>query len=61
MILRLEDKAFSDATVKTYCDKVLSESRAMEEAKLGELDKLSSSIDTKTAKSAQLKREVAEL
>ena len=33
----------------------------MKEAKLGELEKRSSSIDTKTAKSAQLKREVAEL
>ena len=41
---------------KAYCDKVLSESRKMEEARLGEFEKLSSSIDTKTAKSAQLKR-----
>ena len=61
MISRLEDKASADATHKAYCDKELSESRAKEEAKLAELEKLSASIDTKTAKSAQLKREVSEL
>ena len=61
MISRLEDKASADATHKAYCDKELSESRAKKEAKLAELVKLSASIDTKTAKSAQLKREVSEL
>ena len=61
MISRLEDKASPDATHKAYCDKELSESRAKEEAKLAELEKLSASVDTKTAKSAQLKREVSEL
>ena len=61
MISRLEDKASADATHKAYCDKELSESRAKKEAKLAELEKLSASVDTKTAKSAQLKREVSEL
>jgi len=61
MIARLEEKASADATHKAYCDKELSESRAKKEAKLAELAKLTASIDTKTAKSAQLKREVAEL
>ena len=61
MISRLEDKASADATHKAYCDKELSESRAKKEAKLAELEKLSASIDTKTAKSVQLKREVSEL
>merc|ERR1712136_738546 len=61
MISRLEEKASADATHKAYCDKELSESRAKKEAKLAELEKLSASIDTKTAKSAQLKREVAKL
>ena len=61
MISRLEDKASADATHKAFCDKQLSESRAKEEAKLAELEKLSASVDTKTAKSAQLKREVSEL
>ena len=40
MISRLEDKASPDATHKAYCDKELSESRAKEEAKLAELEKL---------------------
>merc|ERR1712136_529032 len=61
MIARLEEKASADATHKAYCDKELSESRAKKEAKLAELEKLSASIDTKTAKSAQPKREAAEL
>ena len=61
MISRLEDKASPDATHNAHCDKELSESRAKKEAKLAELENLSSSIDTKTAKSAQLKREVGEL
>merc|ERR1712136_434777 len=61
MISRLEQKASADATHKAYCDKELSESRAKKEAKLAELAKLTASIDTKTAKSAQLKREVSEL
>jgi chromosome segregation ATPase len=61
MIARLEEKASADASQKAYCDKELSESRAKKEKKMAELEKLSSSIDTKTARSAQLKREVAEL
>ena len=61
MISRLEDKASPDTTHEAYCDKELSESRAKKEAKLAELEKLSASIDTKTTKSAQLKREVSEL
>ena len=40
MISRLEDKASADATHMAYCDKELSESRAKEEAKLAELEKL---------------------
>ena len=61
MISRLEDKASADATHNAHCDKEHSESQAKKEAKLAELEKLSASIDTKTAKSAQLKREVSEL
>ena len=61
MISGLEDKASADATHKAHCDTELSESWAKKEAKLAELEKLSASIDTKSAKSAQLKRDVSEL
>ena len=61
MISRLEDTASANATHKAYRDRELSESRVKKEAKFAELEKFSASIDTKTAKSAQFKKEVAEL
>ena len=54
MIARLEEKASAE---KAYCDKEL-ESCAKKEITLAEFEKLSSSTDRKTA---QLKRDVAEL
>jgi chromosome segregation ATPase len=61
LIARLESEASADATEKQYCD----EQMAKTEAKKSELDddiaKLTSKIDTNTAKSAELKAEVKEL
>ena len=59
MIARLEEKATADASQKAYGDKEFSGSCVKKEIKLAELKKLGSLIDTKTAKSAQLKSEVA--
>jgi hypothetical protein len=61
MIGRLEDDAAADATEKAYCDKELSESTAKKEDKDAEIAKLTTSIDQMSAKSAQLKEQVAAL
>ena len=54
MIASLEKEA--DARHEAHCDKELSESRAKERMGPAELERLTSSTDTKTAKFAQLKR-----
>ena len=61
MIAKLEEKVSAVASQKVHCDKELSETCGKKEKKLAEFEKLSSSIDTKIAKSAQLRREVAEM
>merc|ERR1719247_269671 len=61
MLAKLESDAKSDASHKAYCDKETSEATAKKTEKKALIDKLSTSIDSKTAKSAKLKEEVAGL
>merc|ERR1719161_699356 len=61
MISKLEDEAAADAEHKTFCDKELSENEEKEADKIAEIEKLTSKIDQWTARSAQLKSEVAAL
>lgn len=61
MITSLEKQAQADASHKAYCDAQLGETLAKKETKEANIDKLTSSIDTKSAKSTQLKGAVAEL
>jgi len=61
MIARLEQEAGADATKKAYCDKELSETNTKKAEKSNEIAKHSSRIDRMTARSAQLKEEVAAL
>merc|ERR1719409_1812209 len=61
MITRLEDEAAADASHKAYCDKEMSETRAKQEDKNAEIEKLSTKIDQMTSRSAKLKEEVATL
>merc|ERR1719464_2696414 len=61
MIARLEQEAGADATKKAYCDKELSETNTRKEEKSNEIAKLSTRIDRMSARSSQLKGEVAAL
>jgi cell division protein FtsB len=61
MIARLEAEAEADATEKAYCDKEMSETEAKKADKDAVIEKLSTQIDQKTAKSAHLKEQVAAL
>merc|ERR1719161_2628848 len=61
MIATLEGDAKSDASHKEYCDKETSETNAKKHEKKALVEKLSTEIDSMTAKSAKLKEEVAEL
>jgi len=61
MIETLEKEAEADATEKAFCDKELAETNAKKDAKTTEIKKLSTKIDQMTARSEQLKGEVAEL
>jgi len=61
MIGRLEKDADADASHKAYCDKELGETAGKKAEKEAEIEKLSTSIDSMSAKSAQLKEEVASL
>jgi len=61
MLAKLESDAKSDASHKQYCDKETSEATAKKAEKKALIDKLSTSIDSKNAKSAKLKEEVATL
>jgi len=61
MITKLEGDAQGDASHKEYCDKETSEATAKKQEKKALIDKLSTSIDSKNAKSAKLKEEVATL
>mmetsp|Transcript_14869 Transcript_14869/g.39651 ORF Transcript_14869/g.39651 Transcript_14869/m.39651 type:complete len:669 (+) Transcript_14869:58-2064(+) len=61
MIDKLEAEAAADAEHKAFCDKELSENEEKEADKIAEIEKITSKIDQWTARSAQLKSEVAAL
>merc|ERR1719198_1674392 len=61
MIARLEADGGADATQKAYCDKETSESEAKKADSDAGIEKLSSKIDQMTARSKQLKEQVAAL
>merc|ERR1719201_680617 len=61
MIATLEKSAQADASQKAYCDKETSETKQKKLEKEHEISKLSTSLDSMSAKSAELKEEVAEL
>merc|ERR1719336_3624758 len=59
MIEKLEKEAGAKASLKAYCDQENGESTEKKEAKEAEITKLTTAIDTMSAKSATLKEEVA--
>merc|ERR1719247_2313 len=61
MIEKLLKEAEEDATEKAYCDKEMAETKAKFEDKTATIEKLTTQIDAKSAKSAKLKEEVATL
>jgi len=61
MIETLLGDAQADASHKAYCDKELGESAEKKAEKTATIDKLSTQIDSMTAKSSQLKEQAAKL
>merc|ERR1712039_891527 len=61
MIARLESEADADASQKAWCDKELGETNVKHADKTAEIEKLTTFIDQSSARSAQLKEEVARL
>jgi DNA repair exonuclease SbcCD ATPase subunit len=61
MIEKLLKDGEADATEKAFCDKEMGETEAKKADKEAAVEKLSTSIDSMSAKSAQLKSEVATL
>merc|ERR1719333_415206 len=61
MITKLEAEAEADATHEAFCDKEIAESDVKHADKTAEIAKLTSAIDSMSARSAQLKEEVAAL
>merc|ERR1719482_712725 len=61
MIEKLNSEAEADATEKAYCDKEMAETETKKADKEAAIEKLSTQIDSMTAKSAKLKEEVATL
>merc|ERR1719287_429001 len=61
MIEKLLAEAQADATEKAYCDKEMSETEQKKTDKEAAIQKLTTAIDSMTAKSAKLKEEVATL
>jgi len=61
MLETLEKDAQSDASHKKYCDKETAESTEKKNEKKALISKLSTQIDSKSAKSAKLKEEVGAL
>jgi len=61
MIAKLEKDSAEAADQKAWCDKELAESRAKKELTDGELEGLSTKIDSASSHSAKLKEEVATL
>merc|ERR1719478_1574586 len=61
MIEKLLSEAQEDATEKAFCDKEMAETAAKKADKEANIEKLSTSIDSMSAKSAKLKEQIAEL
>merc|ERR1719359_830281 len=61
LIERLLAEAEADASHKAFCDKELKETHEKKDDKTDEIAKLTALIDQKSARSAQLKDEVAAL
>jgi hypothetical protein len=61
MIEKLEAQADSEATEKAFCDKELGENNAKKDDLDNDIDKLNVKIDQASARSTQLKEEVATL
>merc|ERR1719183_1161122 len=61
MITKLEQEAAEAAELKQWCDKEISEATAKKEDSTAVFEKLTTSIDSKSAKSKKLKEEVATL
>merc|ERR1719316_680842 len=61
MIEKLNKEAEKDATEKAYCDKEMAETATKQENKEDAIAKLSTMIESMTARSAKLKEEVATL
>merc|ERR1719491_2765726 len=61
MMEKLLKDAEADATEKAFCDKETAETETKKADKEATIEKLSTKIDSMTAKSAKLKEEVAEL
>jgi chromosome segregation ATPase len=57
----LEEEAEADAVHEAFCDKEIAESNVKHDDKTAEIAKLTSQIDQASARSAQLKEEVAAL
>merc|ERR1719183_2917498 len=61
MIEKLLAEAQADATEKAFCDKEMAETEAKKADKESDIEKLSTKMDSMTAKSAKLKGQVATL
>lgn len=61
MIDKLEKEAAEDATKEAYCDKEMAENTAKKEDKEALIKKLTTKIDTNSARSNKLKEEVSDL
>lgn len=61
MIVKLEKEAGADATQKAYCDKEMGETSQKLVEKNAAVSKISTEIDSMSARSAQLKEDVAAL
>merc|ERR1711959_628448 len=61
MIEKLLAEAEADATEKAFCDKEMAETETKKADKEAAIEKLTTAIDSMTAKSARLKEEVAAL
>jgi len=61
MISRLQKDAEGEASQKAYCDKETTETKQKKLEKSYDIEKLSTKIDSMTAKSAKLKEQVAEI
>jgi len=61
MITKLENEASNEATEKAYCDEELAKTEAKKQELNSEIEALTTKIDRAAAKSASLKKQVAEL